>query len=190
MKTKKAHVAQHHVPGYMLREKVSGVLRARDLGEAKVAPAYAVLDPEVKHMQMSDFAEAPSPTYADGGSCIREDLQVELYAEVRGQGLEAQRNGRPTTYATELGFARGQRNRCLCEQTVLYRVGTQHGHAAGSGSARGFTATEVRVHIDTEKSSRALKWKMPDKPWKTEKKSGNPLESFHASFGGVSKVAT
>ena len=60
MKTEKPHVAQHHVPGYVLREKVNGVLRARDLCEAKVATAYTVLDPEVGHVQVSNFAEATS----------------------------------------------------------------------------------------------------------------------------------
>ena len=85
MKAKEPHVALHHTPGHVLRVEIRWIFSARDFGQAKVAMADTVLDPQVGHMQVPYFAEAAPSAYADCGRRIGEELKVELNAEIGGQ---------------------------------------------------------------------------------------------------------
>ena len=78
-------MALHHIPRHMLRKEIRWIFSARDFGQAKVATADTVLDPQVRHMQMSYFAQAAPSAYADSGRRISEELKVKLDAKVGGQ---------------------------------------------------------------------------------------------------------
>ena len=105
---------------------------------------------------MSDLSEAAAPANPNRCRRIREYLQIELDTEITGQRLQAQGDGRPAAYATKLSFTGGQRNGGLSERPMRHGVSSEHGHATGCRSARGFTSPKVSVNVNTHEVGGSL----------------------------------
>ena len=71
----------------VFRHNVRCIFRSRDLDDLEVAPAEAILNPEVSHGQVTNPAEASPP--ADAYCCRRVGVQPQgdLHAEVIAQRL-------------------------------------------------------------------------------------------------------
>ena len=89
----------------MLRKRVGRVLAAWDLSEFEIAFAQAILNPQIRHMQVSDLSQAAASAYTDRRCSVSENLKIQLDSQIVRQRLETEGDGCTTTYAAKFGLA-------------------------------------------------------------------------------------
>ena len=70
-------------------QNVRRVQRPQHLLQGEVTGADTILDPEIRHCQMADLAQAPAPANANRGSGIRQHSDGKVKAKILGYSLEA-----------------------------------------------------------------------------------------------------
>ena len=144
-------------PVHRLRHQVRGVVQPEDLEESKLTVPNLFLEPEKGHREMADAAYPAPLGDADSGGGVRPQLEVDLLAEVREQGLEAKALSGSLHAPGELRLPGAERDALLRHAPVLQEVLASHQAPSRSRSPCVGAAGEVRVRKGPNWKTRGLK---------------------------------
>ena len=74
----------------VLRQKIRGVLHARNFLQDKFSISETLLHPEVRDRQVPNTSEAPSSAYAHGSGRISLDNKFDLKSQIIGESFESE----------------------------------------------------------------------------------------------------
>ena len=107
----------------MLRANVGGVGSPQNFRQGEGAGSEFVLHPEVADIKMSYAPQAPAANNADCCGGVRQNMPIEIEAQILRHGLKAKSLGCPSDYADELGFSGRKCNSWLCMRPMTNGMG-------------------------------------------------------------------
>ena len=111
--TSTCHVHCYPFLCYVLGQAIGEILHAFYLDQLDISTSYFLLNPQQAGVQMADFSDPQPPGHAHRGSGVGSDLERKAYAQVAGDGAEANGLGNALGNARELCLPRAKGERGL-----------------------------------------------------------------------------